>query len=391
MRVLLYVIFCVLLTMPAGCSLLPSSGPGTRDIVQNVDGAGEPWYQVIDVNEYALSALASRKDASFLSFSEYKPVTEPVVGVGDVVKVTVWETAPGNLFNAAISNSSGNIGAAAGTTIPEQVVPRAGTINVPFAGDIKVTGRSPRDIEKIIATRLSSKAVDPQVLVNVTKSLGNSVTVTGDAIAGAQVPLSPNNERILDAVAIAGGIKAPAHEIAVSLVRGKREVSVPFAMLSQNPAENIRLGPGDILFINRRPRTYTILGAAGRPAEAPFDAPDITLAQAIGRAGGLLDEKADATGVFVFRFEPPSRVEGLLQGPAVVMPGTGTIPVIYRLNLRDPRGLFLAQAFPMKDGDMVFISTSPAVELTKFLQVLNAAVAPAANAAYLGTTFKAMN
>lgn len=313
------------------------------------------------------------------------------MGVGDVVKVTVWEAAPGNLFNAAISSPGGNIGAAGGTTIPEQVVPRAGTINVPFAGDLKVIGRSPRDIEKMIATRLSSKAVDPQVLVNVTKSIGNSVTVTGDAVSGAQVPLSPNNERILDAIAVAGGIKAPAHEIAVSLMRGKREVTVPFSMLSQNPAENIHLGPGDILFINRRARSYTILGATGRQAEVPFDAPAITLAQAIARAGGLLDEKADAAGVFVFRFEVPSHVEGLLQGGAAAMPGTGKIPVIYRLNLRDPRGLFLAQAFPIKEGDMVFVSTSPAVELTKFLQVLNAAVAPVANGAYLGTTFKTLN
>ena len=391
MRVLLYVPFFVSLMIQTGCSMLPSSGPVTRDFAQNADSAAEPWYQIIDVNEYAIAALASRKEASFLSFSEYKTAVEPAVGVGDVVKVTVWEAAPGNLFNAAISSPGGNIGAAGGTTIPEQVVPRAGTINVPFAGDLKVIGRSPRDIEKMIATRLSSKAVDPQVLVNVTKSIGNSVTVTGDAVSGAQVPLSPNNERILDAIAVAGGIKAPAHEIAVSLMRGKREVTVPFSMLSQNPAENIHLGPGDILFINRRARSYTILGATGRQAEVPFDAPAITLAQAIARAGGLLDEKADAAGVFVFRFEVPSHVEGLLQGGAAAMPGTGKIPVIYRLNLRDPRGLFLAQAFPIKEGDMVFVSTSPAVELTKFLQVLNAAVAPVANGAYLGTTFKTLN
>ena len=187
-----------------------------------------------------------------------------MVGIGDVVKVTVWEAPPGNLFNAAISNAGSNIGAAGGTTVPEQVVPRAGTINVPFAGDIKVVGLTPRDIERTIAKRLASKAIDPQVLVNVTKSIGNTVTVSGDAITGAQVPLGPSNERVLDAIAMAGGLKAAAHETSVTLVRNGKAVTAPFSMLSERPAQNIKLAPSDILFLNKRMRSYTILGATGR-------------------------------------------------------------------------------------------------------------------------------
>ncbi len=374
------------LIMLAGCSLLPGSGPRTAAIAQNGDGADDQWYQVVDINEYAMSLLAARVEPSFLSFSEYKAAGEPVVGIGDVIKVTVWEAPPGNLFNASISSAGANIGAAGGTTVPEQVVPRAGTINVPFAGDVNVVGRTPRDIERMIAKRLASKAVDPQVLVNVTKSIGNSVTVTGDAVTGAQVALSPKNETMLDVIAMAGGLKANAHETCVTLVRYKKVVTLPFAMLSQNPAENIRLAPGDILFLNKRARTYTILGATGRQAEVPFDAPSISLAQAIARAGGLLDDRADATGVFVFRYEYPSQIQPLIKGPLFTLPGKGTVPVVYRLNLQDPKGLFLAQAFPVREGDMVFVSTSPATELVKILGVLNAAVAPAANGAYLYNT-----
>jgi polysaccharide export outer membrane protein len=339
----------------------------------------------VDVNDYAIAALAARAEPSFLSFSTYKAAAEPVVGIGDVVRVTVWEAPPGNLFNASISHAGTNIGAAGGTTVPDQVVPRAGTIAVPFAGDIKVIGLTPRDIERIIAKRLASKAVDPQVLVNVTKSIGNSVTVSGDAILGAQVPLGPSNEHVLDAIAMAGGLKAAAHETSVTLVRNKKVVTAPFLMLSEMPEQNIRLAPGDILFVNRRLRSYTILGATGRQAEVPFDAPAISLAQAIARAGGLIDERADATGVFVFRFEQPAHIKPLAKGPFYVLPGKGLVPVVYRLNLRDPKGLFLAQAFAIREGDMVFVSTAPATELTKFLQVLNAAVAPVANGAYVYT------
>jgi len=371
-----------------GCSFLPGSGPSTNSVASVEEGAADQWYQFVDVNEYAISALTARTEASFLSFSEYKAAGESVVGVGDVVKVTVWEAPPGNLFNASITSAGTSIGAAGGTTLPEQVVPRAGTISVPFAGDVNVVGKTPREIERVISNRLSSKAVDPQVLVNVTRSVSNSVTVTGDAVTGAQVPISPNRERVLDVIAMAGGLKASAHETSVTLVRNRKVVTLPFAMFGQNPSENIRLGPGDILFVNKRARTYTILGATGRQAEVPFDAPAINLTQAIARVGGLIDDKADATGVFVFRYETPAHIQPFLTKPPYILPGKGMVPVIYRLNLKDPKGLFLAQAFPIREGDIIFVSTSPATELTKFLNVLNAAVAPVANGAYLANTVR---
>ena len=220
--------------------------------------------------------------------------------------------------------------------MPEQVVPRAGTINVPFAGDVKVAGVSPRDIERIIAKRLASKAVDPQVLVSVTKSKGNSVTVSGDAVTGAKVPIGPNNERILDAIAISGGLKAAAYETSVTLVRSNRSVTLPFSMLIQRSTENIRLGPGDVLFITRRARTYTILGATGKQAEVPFDAPRISLTQAIARAGGLL-----TIGRCHGRVRVPvgiaAQIQSLIAKPLYIMPGKGMVPVVYRLNLREPK------------------------------------------------------
>ena len=59
--------------------------------------------------------------------------------------------------------------------------------------------------------------------------------------------------------------------------------------------------------------------------------------------------------------------------PLLTMPGKGMVPVVYRLNLRDPKGLFLAQAFGMKEGDMVFVAISTATEFAKVMQVFNMA------------------
>ena len=44
---------------------------------------------------------------------------------------------------------------------------------------------------------------------------------------------------------------------------------------------------------------------------------------------------------------------------------------MFRANLRDPAMFFAIQRFKMKDKDIIYVSNADAVELTKFLAVLN--------------------
>ena len=46
---------------------------------------------------------------------------------------------------------------------------------------------------------------------------------------------------------------------------------------------------------------------------------------------------------------------------------TPMVPVIYRVNLREPDGFFLATRLPMRDQDILFVSNSQASEIAKFL------------------------
>ncbi len=375
--------FATLFVLPvffAGCSALPGTGPATHDISSQID-AHQSWYQVVDIDENVIASLHGRAAPSFLAFSQYKAASEPVIGAGDIIRLTVWEAAPGNLFSATLTTTSSAGTTVGGTTIPDQVVPHAGTISVPFAGEVHVAGKSPREVENIVQKKLRAKSVDPQVLVNIVKSLRSMVTVTGDAIGGSQVQLGPGNEHVLDAIAQVGGLKMAEHETFVTLVRNNKSVTLSFSELTNNPAENILLASGDLLLVNKRPRTYTILGAVTRNAEVPFEARNITLGQAVARAGGLTDDRADATGVFIFRYEKADQVASLLQEPVFVMPGSGKVAVIYRLNLRDPKGLFFAQAFPIFEGDMIYVSDAPAAELAKFLAIINSTAQPAISGA----------
>src|SRR5262249_9372024 len=160
----------------------------------------------------------------------------------------------------------------------------------------------------------------------------NTVTVTGEVVQGARVPLTVKGDRLLDVIAATGGIKAPAHEAVVRLTRDSSTVSVAFNSILADPRENIFVRPRDVITVVRTPQTFTSFGSTGRNALVPFDAAGITLEEAIAKSGGLEERLADPTGVFLLRFEPTQLVRQLV--PESAMPSNGAlIPVVYRLNM----------------------------------------------------------
>ena len=93
----------LLLLSVTGCSLLPGAGPA--GVVMQANGeASSDGYAVVDVDERVIAALKWRSDPSLRNLSEYKPASAPVIGIGDTLRVTVWEAAPGNLF-ATVGNT----------------------------------------------------------------------------------------------------------------------------------------------------------------------------------------------------------------------------------------------------------------------------------------------
>jgi len=56
------------------------------------------------------------------------------------------------------------------------------------------------------------------------------------------------------------------------------------------------------------------------------------------------------------------------------------VPVIYRLNLKDPNQYFFAQAIAMQDRDVIYVADASTVSLQKFLGLLGAALSPPAAA-----------
>ncbi|KIU25992.1 sugar transporter, partial [Methylobacterium radiotolerans] len=312
-----------------------------------------------------VEALRGRPlDSLLASFGDHRPSSEPVIGIGDMVSVSVWEAGSGGLFSGPLVADRFSAGSKS-ALIPEQPVGRDGAISVPYAGRIKVAGRRTQDVQALIENELAGKAIQPQVLVSVTRPISQAVTVTGEGAAGARLPLSGHGDRILDVIAAAGGNRAPVNETFVRLSRGPVTATVPLTTVVSNPRENIYLRPNDVLTLVRDPQTFIAVGALGNSTELPFQADGITLAQALAKARGLSDFAADPAGTFIFRFEPASVVRRLSPGSKLL--GTPLVPVVYRIDMRDPNSLFVSQAFRMRNRDLIYVSNAPFTEVQKVL------------------------
>src|SRR5205085_12131179 len=130
------------------------------------------------------------------------------------------EASPATLFATGTVDARGVPSTSRAVTMPEQMVGSDGTIAVPFAGRIRAAGRTLQQVEADIAAALKGKANAPEALVRLTRNLSSNVTVVGEVTTSTRVPLTPGNERLLDAIAAAAGVKQPVNKTTIQVTRG---------------------------------------------------------------------------------------------------------------------------------------------------------------------------
>jgi polysaccharide export outer membrane protein len=367
----------------AGCNALPSSGPHHYDIT---DGAATSLlserntvafnYALLDINRLVLDNVVEIGPGSFFRTFGKAPGPAPVIriGVGDIVQISIFEAAAGGLFIPAEAGvRPGNF-----VTLPLQEVDRVGNVTVPYAGLVPVVGRTITEVQRDIESRLAKRAIEPQVVLTLPERNASEVTVVGEVVAVAnKFKIRPGGERVLDMISRAAGLKYPGYELFVTLQRDKRRSTVYFPTLVNNPAENIFVAPGDTVYVYREQQKFVAVGALGTVGQTSgltgqfaFEQEHLSLNEAVARAGGLLDFRANPGQVFLYRLEHREMLERL-QIDLGAFPAEQTmIPVVYRANFRDPSSFFFAQSFPMRHKDVIYVSNADAVEVGKFLGYL---------------------
>jgi polysaccharide export outer membrane protein len=356
--------------LAGGCaSFLPQSGPTRRAIEQSPAQRDLPPIKVVDVNQDVTRELLARHSSRLFSqVFESPPSQLQRIGSGDVLAVSIWEAAPATLFGMMQSDLRGLQSPAQATTLPGQPVDGEGFITVPFAGRVPAAGRTVPEIEADIKQRLVGKANQPEILVLLTQNRSSTVTVVGDVTTNMRVQLTEAHERLLDAIAMAAGVHQPVNKTMIQLTRGERICSMPLETIIEDPRQNVALHAGDVVTALYEPLSFTALGASGKNGEVPFEATGISLAQALARSQGLIDQRSNARGVFVFRLEPKSTQPDSQWTPATA--ANDKVPVVYRIDLGNPRSLFLIQDFQILDKDVLYVSNAPLSDVQKFLNLL---------------------
>jgi polysaccharide export outer membrane protein len=373
----------------SGCMLLPGTGPTSETDALNatagVRSTSALPYVLVDVSADTIGFLSQPDLITFKGmFPDKRPKPVQVVGVGDVLNISIFEAAPGGLFTPgqAAGARPGNF-----VDLPAQAVDQKGSISVPYAGEIPAAGRTIPEIQQAVVARLRNRAIEPQVVVSLNQQHSSVVSVLGDVNTPGVLALNSVGERLLALVARAGGPKFEAIESYVTLQRDGKRVRVLLSRVVHDPAENIFIRPNDVIFITHEAPSFTALGALnqnvfGFNSEISFDVETLTLAQAIGKSGGLNDQQSDPSEVFVYRYEERYVLEKL--GVDTTRFSYDRIPTIYHLNMRDPSGMLLAVGFQMRSKDVMYVANAKVVDYYKVLTLVSntaATTSAAANAA----------
>jgi polysaccharide export outer membrane protein len=350
----------------AGCGVIPTSGPGKIDIAVGQTDPASVDYGLVKITSEVVQTLAQFEPRGIANaFHDRRPPPDIKFGIGDVVSVTIFEAAAGGLFIPSEAGvRPGNF-----ITLPNQPVDTSGNISVPYAGAVPAKDKTPSEVQAEIVDKIKNRAIEPQAVVALVNQNTSLISVLGEVNTPNRFPALPAGEHILDSITRAGGIKDQGYDSWVVLERAGRRATIPFGDLIYEPANNIWAWPGDTIYVFRQPQTFVAFGASGQQGQFNFDAWRVTLAEAVGKAGGLLDIQADPGSVYLYRIESREVAQKLgvdcskFTGPNVA--------VVYRISFRDPGGYFLATKLAMRDKDVVFAANADAVDVSKFLAFLN--------------------
>src|SRR4051794_13336931 len=239
-----------------GCgtdTFLSQSGPSRSALtdqaqlrVQTEGLAQQLQYALIPLSQATIALLGDDElAANFPARPTELPPSAGLIGIGDEISITIFESGSGGLFLPREGGTRvGNF-----VTIPTQQVGNDGTVEMPYAGTLHVAGSTPHAVSNIIQARLANRALEPQAVVAVVDRRAGQISVLGEVTNGTHFTLDPGGARILEAIARAGGPRFPAYDSMVTLQRHGQVYHALLSEIAQSGRQNVELQSGDVVYV----------------------------------------------------------------------------------------------------------------------------------------------
>ena len=265
---------------------------------------------------------------------EFTAITQGyIIGVGDILQIIVWDhpelTTPAGQFRDA--ETSG------------QQVGDDGYLFYPYVGMVKAAGMNIAALRDVLTERLSAYIQNPQLDVRVVGFRSKRVYVVGEVQTPGVLPLNDVPLTIADAISLSGGLTENAHKSGVNISRDGRVYEIDLKALYDHAdsSQNLTLQHGDIVnVLDRSQQKVFLMGEIRNPSSVEIINGQLSLAAAIGEAGGVNQISADSGGIYVVRNTDKDQ------------------PEIFHLDARYATGMLLAERFAMQAQDVVFVDTA---------------------------------
>lgn len=359
-------VYLTLLAGLAGCATLPSSGPTGGQIEKSATAPkyGSP-IRLIQINTIADLPDAGLSTTPASMLPDLTPPPTDLIGPGDVLDIHIYEAGVALFSGNGGGEAAGQMAATPGVQVqklPPTRVNDLGDISIPYAETLHVAGLTVGEVESMVRNSLRRLSQNPQVLITLSQAITNSIIVGGEVGKPGRLVLQTNRETLSDVVALAGGYRGSAKDLTLRVIRSGKNVDVRMNDLVDNPALDVRAYPGDRLILINNPRTYSILGAAGRVEQVPFSRSLVSLTEAVASAGGVNPGVGNPAAIFVFRY---GRDE---QG--------NDVPMVYHINMMKTGSYFVAQRFAMQDKDVLYFGNAAANQPSKLIQLISQLFSP---------------
>jgi polysaccharide biosynthesis/export protein len=333
-----------------GCTAMPGDGPWMGG-AQSTSTEALP-FDVIDLTPTTVAAYRQPgidKSSSTSNLSAAVPIS---IAPGDVLRVRIFERYGGNIFPTLNSQGGADLGV--------QRVGSDGTITLPFVGTVPVAGLDLTQAEQRIRDRVNAtnKVQDPEVIVDFESPRAHTVVVSGEVKKPGRISILEGVRTVIDAINMAGGPAvgagtAPSNQVEV-IVRRNGQVILTAQLSDLLAGSDIPVERGDEIVVRPNARVYTVLGAVQKSGNVEMTKATLSLLEALGNVGGLMDQRANKTGVYVFRMgdlqtNPTARAR------------------VFRLDLFQPVSIFVAQQFGVQARDVVYVTNAPLYEYDKVL------------------------